>query len=143
MQLPFALPDWAPLWAQLALLLPVLLYALAFLFMPFSVIGMKTRLESLEGRLDDLQAEIRQLAVRLPAAAKEVDFEEVYTPPPTRRGGVDSTLAKAPIRPPSSPEALANRPEDRPPPSPNTRPTRSSEPPARPTRSEPRLDTRR
>ena len=55
MSLPFALPDWVPWWLPLVLLLPALLYALAFLFMPFSVIGVKSRLEVIAARLDELQ----------------------------------------------------------------------------------------
>ncbi|MEA2741630.1 MAG: hypothetical protein QOG25_1, partial [Acetobacteraceae bacterium] len=56
------LPDWVPWWVPLVLLVPALLYALAFLFMPFSVLGVKTRLEVMEARLDEIQQEIRQLA---------------------------------------------------------------------------------
>ena len=45
----FAFPDWVPWWVPMVLLVPALLYALAFLFMPFSVLGVKTRLEVIEG----------------------------------------------------------------------------------------------
>ena len=41
MTLPFTLPDWVPWWVPLVVMIPALLYALAFLFMPFSVIGLK------------------------------------------------------------------------------------------------------
>ena len=44
----FAFPDWVPWWVPMVLLVPALLYALAFLFMPFSVLGVKTRLEVIE-----------------------------------------------------------------------------------------------
>jgi len=63
--LPF-LPDWLPGWVPIALLVPGLLYLLAFLFMPFSVIGLKARIEGLEGRLDELQNDLRTLVLRLP-----------------------------------------------------------------------------
>ena len=66
MTLPFTLPDWVPWWVPIVLLVPALLYALAFLFMPFSVIGVKGRLEAMEARLDEIQAEIRSLSLRLP-----------------------------------------------------------------------------
>ena len=66
MTLPFTLPDWLPWWVPIVLLVPALLYALAFLFMPFSVIGVKSRLEVIEARLDEIQGEIRHLALRLP-----------------------------------------------------------------------------
>src|SRR5882757_1517881 len=80
MNMPFALPDWVPWWVPLVLLVPALLYALAFLFMPFSVLGVKTRLEVIEARLDEIQQEIRHVALRLPIGPREVDFEDVYAP---------------------------------------------------------------
>jgi len=70
MTLPFAFPDWLPWWIPIAVLLPLLLYALAFLAMPFSVLGLKGRLESVEARLDEIQGEIRSLALRLPEARR-------------------------------------------------------------------------
>lgn len=75
MELPFELPAWLPWWAALAALLPLLLFALAFLLMPFSVIGVKTRLEAIEVRLDEIQAEVRRLSNRLPdlSAARLAD----------------------------------------------------------------------
>ena len=75
-----AFPDWVPWWVPMVLLVPALLYALAFLFMPFSVLGVKTRLEVIESRLDEIQQEIRHLALRLPVGPREVDFEDVYAP---------------------------------------------------------------
>lgn len=142
MTLPFALPDWLPWWVPLVLLLPALLYALAFLFMPFSVIGVKSRLEVIEARLDEIQHEIRHLALRLPAGSREADFEEVYAPRP-----VDTRPAAepVPVRPPIPPAAYDlsedDLPEDRPPPPPNLRPIRRAEQPtSRPPRSEPRLN---
>jgi|SRR6185312_5733626 len=140
MHMPFALPDWLPWWLPLVLLLPVLLYALAFLFMPFSVIGVKARLEVIEARLDEIQNEIRHLALRLPAGSSQLEFEEVYASP-----RVDRPIAEtAPVRPPIPPAAhelkAGDQLVDRPPPPPNTRPVRATEEPARSLRSEPRLD---
>ncbi len=74
MNMPVALPDWVPWWVPLVLIVPALLYALAFLFMPFSVLGVKTRLEVIEARLDEVQNEIRHLALRLPANPRGADF---------------------------------------------------------------------
>jgi hypothetical protein len=59
MTMPFVLPDWVPWWVPLVLIVPALLYALAFVFMPFSVLGVKPRLEAIERppippSLDDL-----------------------------------------------------------------------------------------
>ena len=63
---PLPLPDWVPWWIHLVLLLGILLFGLLFLLMPFSVFGVKARLEGVEARLDEIQGEIRSLALRLP-----------------------------------------------------------------------------
>jgi len=68
MTLPPILPDWIPLWAQVALAILALLFALAFLMMPFAVFGLKGRFDLLEAQLDDIHAELRMLAMRLPDA---------------------------------------------------------------------------
>ena len=129
MTLPFALPDWLPWWVPVVLLIPALLYALAFLFMPFSVIGVKSRLEVIDARLDEIQNEIRHLALRMPESAQPVDFEEVYTPEPRAEPGLRGTPSLRPPIPPAAHE-LAAPPADRAPPSPTSRPSRR----------EPRLD---
>ena len=64
MNLPFALPDWLPGWVVLLLALPVLLYLLAFLLMPFSVFGVKARIESLEAQIDSLHEDLRMISMR-------------------------------------------------------------------------------
>jgi hypothetical protein len=64
MELPITLPDWLPDWAFLLLALPVLLYALVFMMMPFSVFGVKSRLEALEAQIALLHDEIRMLGMR-------------------------------------------------------------------------------
>jgi len=61
---PFSLPDWVPPWVQLALLILASLFGLAFLAMPFSVFGIKSRLDALEAHLDELHAELRALTPR-------------------------------------------------------------------------------
>ena len=63
---PLPLPDWVPWWVHLAVLLALLFVAFMFALMPFSVFGTKARLEAIEIRLDEIQAEIRSLALRLP-----------------------------------------------------------------------------
>jgi hypothetical protein len=70
MDLPITLPDWLPDWAFLLLALPVLLYALVFMMMPFSVFGVKSRLEALEAQIAMLHDEIRVLGVREPPAPR-------------------------------------------------------------------------
>jgi hypothetical protein len=113
------LPDWT----GLVLLVAMGVSVLAFLAMPFSVFGVKSRLESIEAELADLRAEIRTLA-RLPAgvsaAARGPAIEEDWAPPPARTAGrvVEEPRLTPPVPPPA---ARAERP-------------------ARPGRAEPRLD---
>ena len=66
MPLILPLPSWVPWWAQLAILVLAILFGLALLMMPFAVFGLKGRLDFLEAQLDDIHAEIRMLAMRLP-----------------------------------------------------------------------------
>ena len=103
MTLPFTLPDWLPWWVPIVLLVPALLYALAFLFMPFSVIGVKSRLEVIEARLDEIQGEIRHLALRLPeTGARPTTTRSMRrnpTMPPRARAAGDD--------PPADPAGLA------------------------------------
>lgn len=130
MTLPFALPDWLPWWVPLVLLVPALLYTLAFLFMPFSVIGVKSRLDVLEARLDEVQHEIRHLALRLPEMGAPVDYDEIYHPEPAEHVRRPPVITRPPI-PPASHELESGGPAaDRPAPSPHTKPARR----------EPRLD---
>jgi hypothetical protein len=137
MTLPFTLPGWLPWWVPIVLLVPALLYGLAFLFMPFSVIGVKSRLEVIEARLDEIQHEIRHLALRLPEVNRAADYDEIYAPetPPSRRPRVE--MARPPI-PPAAHELDEDAPEERAPP----RVTRR-DPDRTAGRSEPRLDWRR
>lgn len=152
------LPDWLPWWIPLLLLLPTSLWALSFLFMPFSVFGLKSRLDLLDARLDEIQLEIRNLALYAPqTGVVGADYDDVFSPrmgeppqpermvtrppiPPARH-----ELYSAPVRDagadPVSPPDL----RDRPPPQPNARPIRRVETVApRPAaRAEPRLDWRR
>ncbi len=62
--LPFALPDWMPAWMFLLLAVPVLLYVLAFLVMPFSVFGVKSRIEALEAQIESMHDELRMMSMR-------------------------------------------------------------------------------
>lgn len=80
MLVPTLLPDWAPSWVQLAALVIALLVAMLFLAVPFSVIGLKGRLDGLEARLDEIQGEIRSLSLRLPEAG-DAGYSPDWTPP--------------------------------------------------------------
>ncbi len=143
MNMPFALPDWVPWWVPLVLLVPALLYALAFLFMPFSVLGVKTRLEVIEARLDEIQQEIRHVALRLPMGPQAVDFEDVYAPiaqVPRR----EPTVGDRPPIPPSAKDLYENDEALETQPSPTMRAIHRQEPQiVRSPRSEPRFDGRR
>src|SRR6202035_2742066 len=101
MTLPFVLPDWLPWWVPIALLVPALLYSLAFLFMPFSVIGVKGRLDVIEARLDEIQGEIRHLSLRLPEVGRASDYDEIYAPGPidTSRRAAPPVITRPPIPP--------------------------------------------
>lgn len=131
------LPDWVPWWVPLVLLLPVLLYGLAFLFMPFSVIGLKSRLEAIEARLDEIQNELRRGGVRGGQTEVTTDYDDIYVPvaPPRRAERQQPVADRPPVQPPRYED---DAPDDRPPPPPHMRPVRRVEPQA-PSRQEPRV----
>jgi hypothetical protein len=104
----------------------VVLFALCFLLMPFSVFGLKGRLETIEARLDEIQGEIRNLVLRLPEPGR-TEYEPAEL---SRRRWTEPES-----RPPIPPRAVAERPHDRPladrpppPPSRRIEPTRRAEP---------------
>ena len=130
MTLPFSLPDWLPWWVPLVLLIPALLYGLAFLFMPFSVIGVKSRLDMLDARLDEIQNEVRHLALRLPEAGAAVDFEDIYQPEPAEPERRTPIVTRPPVPPAAHELERGVRDADRDEPASRTRPVRR----------EPRLD---
>jgi hypothetical protein len=76
MPIPFTFPDWMPWWLQLIAVVVAILFGLAFLFMPFSVFGVKSRLEAVEARLDEIQGEIRSLALRLPEPGRGAGLDD-------------------------------------------------------------------
>ena len=152
MSVPAFLPDWVPPWVQLALLVGLVLVVGAYAVMPFSVFGVKARLDALDERLDEMRSDIRALANRLPDP-------EMGRPAAWRRGVADDedfppATAVRRDRPPVPPVAERGfeRERDR-----ATAPTVSSPvvatpvvatpvvappvvPPARPRRSEPQLN---
>lgn len=98
--LPFTLPDWLPWWVPILVLIPCLLYALAFLFMPFGVIGVKGRLEAIEARLDEIQAEIRSLSLRLPEPLRGAGFDDLTSyVGPERPMRAEPMITRPPIPP--------------------------------------------
>ena len=82
MTFPLNLPDWLPWWLALVIAIPVLLYVLALLAMPFSVFGVKGRLEGVEARLDEIQGEIRALSLRLREPANNETAHPPIPPQP-------------------------------------------------------------
>jgi hypothetical protein len=127
-----------PWWVPIVLLVPAILYGLAFLFMPFSVIGVKGRLETIEARLDEIQGEIRSLVLRMPEPSRALDFDEVYSHDAPRR----EVATAIPARPPIPPAAHELDDDDMPPDDGRQgfgRPPPRPAPPAR-SRAEPRLD---
>jgi len=136
MTLPFALPAWVPWWLPFLVFVPGLLYLLAFLLMPFSVFGLKGRLEAVEARLDEIQAEVRHLALRLPEPVGNGNYEEELLALPGARARSAAETERPPIPPaPYAPAAETT-------PRPTAGSGRRREPDAAPTRrrAEPRLD---
>lgn len=79
-----------PEWTGLVALLVLALLALCLLVMPFSVFGLKGRLDSIEAQLDDLRADLRVLAARPPESRRDT-WEVAPTlpepPPPSAPNG--------------------------------------------------------
>jgi hypothetical protein len=73
-----------PGWSGLVVLVVLILVALAYLLMPFSVFGVKGRLEAIEARLDEIQTEMRTLSLRLPdqGRARRGPVEDDWAEPP-------------------------------------------------------------
>ncbi|GAC1343941.1 MAG: hypothetical protein NVSMB18_20660 [Acetobacteraceae bacterium] len=98
---PLPLPDWVPWWMHIAILLAVLLFGLMFVLMPFSVFGVKARLEAIDARLDEIQGEIRSLSLRLPEPGAS-DFDDI---PFVTRSGRRPPIPPAPVVPTLVPSA--------------------------------------
>jgi len=78
-----------PEWTGLVALLVLLLLALCLVVMPFSVFGLKGRLDSIEAQLDDLRAELRVIAARMPEAPRrnwQAEVEPDLPAPPSGGG---------------------------------------------------------
>lgn len=98
-----------PAWSGLVSLLLLAFVLLAWVAMPFSVFGVKSRLDMLEAQLDEIQGEIRALGMRLadearPGPAVTTDYVEVVAP---RRDQPAEFRARPPVPPPAA------RPEPR------------------------------
>ncbi len=133
LNLPFTLPGWMPSWLFLLLVLPALLWALAFLLMPFSVFGLKARLEALEEQIASLHEDLRVMTLRasggLPPAPPEFHAPEFHAPefhapefhaydevPAFSRIKRAPVVHEEPMMPPPRPAQPAPRPVQPPPP---------------------------
>ncbi|MBU6448586.1 MAG: hypothetical protein KGQ26_03070 [Rhodospirillales bacterium] len=145
MTMPFSLPDWMPGWLVLALAVPALLWFLAFLMVPFSVFGVKARLEAIEGELESLQEELRVMQMRaagiLSTPARPMDsyddvphFGQLKRSRTVPAAEEEPLVTRAPIPNPAPRSSFGTRdiaPRERP---------AAPPPPPRPRRTEPRLD---
>ena len=124
--MPFALPDWMPAWMFLILAVPVLLYLLAFLLMPFSVFGVKARIEALEAQIESLHDEVRMMSMRnagvLPrgraASVVDDDVPDFAHLKKSQRGYAEPVVTPAPARPPVPGPAMRPPPSVTPAPAP-------------------------
>ena len=137
MNLPFV-PDWMPGWAILALAVPVLLWVLAFLLVPFSVIGVKARLDALEGQVEAMHEDLRLMAMRasgaLPVAARHLDpYDDV-----PQFNALKRSRAEPPLEPEQQRYAPIPTPQQQA--SPPARERLTPLPPSMRPRREPRLD---
>jgi hypothetical protein len=104
-----------PEWTGLVALLLLLLVGLAYLLMPFSVFGLKGRLDSIEAQLDELQAEIRSLSLQLSGAPRRTVTEDwVELPSRAPRAVEEEPRISPPVPPPAAwPEGRSGRSEPR------------------------------
>lgn len=74
-------PEWLPGWAQVLVLMAGLLFAILWMLVPFAVIGVKGRLDALAMQIDDLQAELRVMAVSGASSATRDEAETAASEP--------------------------------------------------------------
>jgi hypothetical protein len=98
-----------PSWVGFVLLLAIAISVLSLLAMPYSVFGVKSRLEAIEAEIADLRVEIRAILSQAPAAAPPARAsEEIWVPPPSRAAApTEEPRLTAPVPPPA---ARADRP---------------------------------
>ncbi len=104
MTLPFALPDGLPSWVIGLGIAVGALYLLVLLAMPFSVFGVKARLEGIEARLEEIQEDLRVIALRLPEGGGSAPpiaprFAQEGAPEPRRFAKEEAPEARRPVPP--------------------------------------------
>jgi hypothetical protein len=108
MPIPVTFPDWVPWWVQLLVVVVAILLGLAFALMPFSVFGVKSRLDAVEARLDEIQHDIRSLALRLPEPVRRNGYEDELIIRATSPAA-EAAVARPPIPPASWAPERADR----------------------------------
>ena len=104
-----------PSWVGFILLLAIVVSALSLLAMPYSVFGVKSRLEAIEAEIADLRSEIRTLIRQPPAAMPARATEEEWVAPPTRAAArqVEEPRIAPPVPPPPARAERRGRAEPR------------------------------
>ena len=102
-----------PAWVGFLLLVAIAVSVLSLLAMPYSVFGVKSRLEAIEAELADLRAEIRAMA-RQPAAAPpaRASADDDWVAPPARAAAriIEEPRLTPPIPPPAARAARRSEP---------------------------------
>ena len=83
---PLPFPDWVPWWVHVGVLIALGMMALLFMLVPFSVLGVKTQLQAIDLRLDEVQGELRSLALRLPEPGRNAPGPPPIPPSSVRPG---------------------------------------------------------
>ena len=92
-----------PEWAGMVVLVVLGLALLTFLAMPFSVFGVKARLEQIEAQLDEIQTELRSMVLRQGDGALRRGTrgeEDWVEPPATPQRVAEPHREKPPVPPP-------------------------------------------
>jgi hypothetical protein len=72
-----------PMWSGVVVLALLAIVVLAYLLMPFSVFGLKGRLDRMEAQIEELTGEVRTLSQRLALGPRAAAAVEDFTPHPT------------------------------------------------------------
>lgn len=106
-----------PPWVGVVLLIAIAISILAFLAMPFSVFGVKSRLEAIEAELADLRNDLRTMLRQGPTlAGTRATVEDDYVAPPraaTPRAADFEPRVSPPVPPPPARPSRAGRAEPR------------------------------
>ncbi|MFN7634351.1 MAG: hypothetical protein ACK5PI_06475 [Acetobacteraceae bacterium] len=98
-----------PAWSGTIMLALLALVLLAYLLMPFSVFGLKGRLDRMEAQIEELTGEVRSLSQRLalgPRAGPAEDFTPHHAAPAATPRDLPPPPRLAPVPPPPFPPTL-------------------------------------